>query len=333
MIKRALVFFLGIAVLAGSAMALSLNGAGATFPYPLYSKWFSVYKNQSGVQVNYAPIGSGGGIRQFTAGVVDFGGTDAFMTDGEIDAASNDVIHIPTVAGAVAVVTNIGVGGLKLDGETLAAIFLGGIKKWNDPKIAELNPGVNFPDKNILVVHRSDSSGTSDIFTNYLAKVSSKWASQVGAGKSVAWPTGVGGKGNPGVAGAVKNNEGSIGYVEEAYAETNQLDMTAIKNKAGKYVLPSVAGTISAMAAGVSKIPADFRGNILNQAGKSTYPICGLTWLVVHQKQRNAEKSAALKAMLTWALNDGKKYAAELFYAPLPENLKNKVLKVVNSIE
>jgi phosphate transport system substrate-binding protein len=267
------------------------------------------------------------------AGVVNFGGTDAPMTDAEIDKAGGDVLHIPTVMGAVAVVYNAGFEGLKLDGKTLAGIFLGEIKKWNDPKIASLNPAISLPDKNILVAHRSDSSGTTDIFTNYLAKVSSAWAAKVGAGKSVAWPAGVGGKGNPGVTGAVKNNGGSIGYVELAYAETNKLPVAAIKNRSGNYVTPSVDGTTAAAAGAIAKIPADFRGEILDQKGAATYPICGFTWIVVHQNQTNQEAGIALKDFLIWALTDGQVYAKELYYAPLPKSLAGKVIETVNSIK
>jgi phosphate transport system substrate-binding protein len=330
--KKLLALLLGLSLLAGSALALTLNGAGATFPYPLYSKWFSDYQKEKGVQINYAPIGSGGGIRQFTAGVVDFGASDAPMTDSEIDKAGGDIVHIPTVAGAIAVVYNAGFADLRLDGETLAGIFLGEIKKWNDAQIAELNPGINLPDKEIKVAHRSDSSGTTDIFTGYLAKVDSRWAAKVGAGKSVAWPVGVGGKGNPGVAGAVKNNDGSIGYVELAYAETNNLASAKLKNKAGVFVAPSVDGTTAAMAGGLKKIPADFRGEILNQKGSAAYPICGMTWLLVHKNQANAEKGTELKAFLKWALTDGQRSAKELYYARLPDQLVTKVLAVVEGI-
>ncbi|MDD5594177.1 MAG: phosphate ABC transporter substrate-binding protein PstS [Candidatus Margulisbacteria bacterium] len=330
--KKLLAFLLGIILLTGSAMALTLNGAGATFPYPIYSKWFSDYQKEKGVQINYAPIGSGGGIRQFTAGVVDFGASDAPMTDSEIDKAGGDVLHIPTVAGAIAVVYNAGFDGLRLDGETLAGIFLGEIKKWNDDKIAALNPGISLPDKEIKVAHRSDSSGTTDIFTGYLAKVDSRWASKVGAGKSVAWPVGVGGKGNPGVAGVVKNNDGSIGYVELAYAETNNLAAAKMKNKAGVFIAPSVDGTTAAMAGGLNKIPSDFRGEILNQKGSSAYPICGMTWLLVHKNQSNADKGTALKDFLKWALSDGQKSAKDLYYAPLPDSLRTKVLATIDSI-
>lgn len=331
MFKRFAALFLGCALFCGSALALTLNGAGATFPYPIYSKWFSVYKQEKDVQLNYAPIGSGGGIRQFMAGVVDFGASDAPMTDSEI-AKAGDILHIPTVAGAVAVVYNAGFDGLKLDGETLAGIFLGEVKSWNDPKIAELNPGISLPDRKITVVHRSDSSGTTDIFTGYLAKIDARWASKVGAGKSVAWPAGVGSKGNAGVTGAVKNNSGSIGYVELAYAETNNLAVARMKNRSGGFIAPSIGGTTAAMAGAVNKIPSDFRGDILNPRGADAYPICGLTWLLVHKEQAQAEKGMALKDFLKWALTDGQQYAKDLYYAPLPEALKSKVLTTIDSI-
>jgi phosphate transport system substrate-binding protein len=334
MLRKLLIVFclLSLFMSSKALWALTLNGAGATFPYPLYSKWFSVYKEISGVQINYAPIGSGGGIRQFTAGVVDFGASDAPMTDAEIKGAGGDVLHIPTVAGAVAVVYNLGEEGIKLDGQTLARIFMGEITSWDDEQIAKLNPDLRLPKRKIVVVHRSDSSGTTDIFTNYLTKVSARWAAKVGAGKSVAWPTGIGGKGNPGVAGVVKNTVGSIGYVELAYAETNKLPVVAIKNKSGKFVLPSVEGATAAMKGGLKNLPSDFRGEILNQPGADVYPICGLTWLLVHQNQVNEEKKEALKSFLRWAVTDGQKYAAQLFYSPLPEDLRTKVLSTIDSI-
>jgi len=333
MLKRFLTVCLGLTLLAGASMAMTLNGAGATFPYPIYSKWFSQYEKETGVRINYAPIGSGGGIRQFTAGVVNFGATDAAMTDKEIADAGGDVVHIPTVMGAIAVVYNGDFSGLKLDSRTLAAIFLGEIKQWNDPKILALNPGVNLPDKDIMVAHRSDSSGTTDIFTSYLAKVDTTWAAKVGAGKSVAWPAGVGGKGNPGVTAIVKNNSGAIGYVELAYAETNDLPVAAIKNRSGKFVKPSVDGTTAAAAGAIDKIPADFRGEILNQKGFESYPICGLTWIVLHRHQSDTEAGTSLKAFLKWALTDGQTYARDLYYAPLPSVLAAKVLTVINSIK
>jgi phosphate transport system substrate-binding protein len=330
--KKALIFLLGFCLLAGSAFALTLNGAGATFPYPIYSKWFSDYQKEKGVQINYAPIGSGGGIRQFTNGVIDFGASDAPMSDSELKVAGSDVLHIPTVAGSVAIVNNAGLDNLKLDGETLAGIYLGEIKRWNDAKIAELNPGLNLPDKEIKVVYRSDASGTTNIFTNYLARVDSRWATRVGADKSVAWPVGVGGKGNPGVAGAVKNNDGAIGYVELAYAITNNLPKAEMKNRAGRFVSPSVDSTTAAADGGVKRLPADFRSLIVNQPGRDTYPICGFTWLLVHKNQSNPDKGAALKDFLKWALTDGQKSASDLYYAPLPGSLATKVLSTIDSI-
>lgn len=332
MIKKLVATVMALAVISSAALAVTLNGAGATFPYPIYSKWMAVYEREKGVKVNYAPIGSGGGIRQFTAGVVDFGGTDAFMSVDEMNKAGGNVLHIPTVMGAVAVVYNSDVQGLKLDGATLADIFAGNIKKWNDPKIEALNPGVNLPDKSILVVHRSDSSGTTDIFTNYLAKVSTMWASKVGAGKSVSWPAGVGAKGNPGVAGAVKNNSGSIGYVELAYAETNKLSTAELKNRSGVFVGPSSAGVTAAAEKALKKIPSDFRAEILNQPGKKSYPIAGFTWLIVKTDMDRSEKSAALKDFLSWAVSEGQQYAPDLYYAPLPESLRSKVLSAINSM-
>ena len=313
---------------------MTLNGAGATFPYPIYAKWASVYAKEKGVQINYASIGSGGGVRQFTAGTVDFGASDAAMSDEEMKKAGSDVLHIPMVMGAVAVVYNCPeVASLKLDGKTLAEIFMGDIKKWNDPKIAALNKGVSFPDKNIVVAHRSDGSGTTDIFTNYLAKVSTPWASKVGAGKSVAWPVGIGGKGNEGVAGVVKMNKGSLGYVELAYAKTNKLSMTAMKNRSGYFVIPSPEGTTSAADKALKNMPADFRAEILNQPGKDAYPISGFTWILVHKNQSNKESGAALKNFLKWAVTDGQQYASSLDYAQLPESLSVKIVETLNTIE
>ncbi len=332
MIKKVVAMISMVAILGTSAMAISLNGAGATFPYPIYSKWMSEYKKSTGTEINYASIGSGGGIRQFTAGVVDFGGTDAFMTDAEMKKIDGIVLHIPTVMGAVAVIYNNGVEGLKLDGGTLAAIFMGDIKKWNDPKIEAINPGKDLPNTDILVVHRSDASGTSSIFTGYLAKVSSKWAASVGADKAVAWPVGVGAKGNEGVAGSVKNNKNSIGYAELAYAEKNNIESALIKNKSGKYVKPSVAGVTAAADKGISKIPADFRGDILNLPGDKSYPISGLTWIVVKQNT-GGEKAQTLKDFLSWSLDKGQDYASELFYSPLPKSLIAKIEKSIGSIK
>lgn len=331
--KKTIAAVISLILVSSAALAVSLNGAGATFPYPIYSKWVSVYKQEKGTQINYAPIGSGGGVRQFTQGVVDFGGTDAYMSDSELSNVGEAVLHIPTVMGAVAVAFNAGISNLRLDGDTLAAIFLGEIKTWDDPRIEALNPGIDLPNKPILTVHRSDSSGTTDIFTNYLGKVSTKWAANVGAGKSVAWPVGVGAKGNPGVAGAIKNNSGSIGYIELAYAETNDLSVASIKNRSGVYTKPSVNGTTAAAKAGLKNFPADFRGQILNQPGSDVYPISGLTWLVVRKNQADSEKGLALKEFLKWAVTDGQQYAADLYYSPLPEAFAGKVLKTIDSID
>jgi phosphate transport system substrate-binding protein len=293
------------------------------------------------MKVNYQGIGSGGGIRQFTAGVTDFGGSDAPMTDQQINEAGGNVLHIPTVMGAVAVSYNLpGVSELRLDSDTLANIFMGKIEKWNSEAIARLNPGVRLPDMNIIVAHRSDGSGTTNIFTSYLAKVSLSWASEVGKGKAVAWPTGVGGKGNAGGAGVIKVNKGAIGYVELSYAISNELPVVALKNRAGKFVKPSLEST-SAAASGAleskklrSMVEAgDFRLDLTNAPGNDSYPIVGMTWLLVHKNQKNKDKGEVLKKYLEWVLTDGQKYAPQLLYAPLPEDIRDKVLKVVNSIK
>ncbi|OGC03528.1 phosphate ABC transporter substrate-binding protein PstS [candidate division WOR-1 bacterium RIFOXYA12_FULL_43_27] len=341
MIKKFLAVLISTALLSGAAFAATLNGAGATFPYPIYVKWNSIYSNKTGVQVNYQGIGSGGGIRQFSSGVVDFGGSDAPLTEAQIDAAGGDVLHIPTVMGAVVVSYNLqGVSGLKLDSDVLAGIFLGKIKNWNDPAVAALNPGENFPDKAILVAHRSDGSGTTSIFTDYLAKVSLKWASQVGAGTAVSWPAGVGGKGNAGVAGQIKVNDGAIGYVELSYAMTNNLSVAALKNKAGRYIVPTLDSTSAAAdgAMASSKIKkmissGDFRLNLNNAPGVDSYPIVGMTWILVHKNQKDAEKGRALVDYLKWILSDGQQYVSELLYAPLPSSVRSKVLNAVNGIK
>jgi len=331
MIKKLVATVMALAVISSAALAVTLNGAGASFPYPIYSKWMGLYQREKGVKVNYAPIGSGGGIRQFTAGVTDFGGTDAFMSTSDIQKVSGGVLHVPTVMGAVAVAHNTEIRDLKLDGDTLAKIYLGDITKWNAPEIAALNPGASLPDETILVVHRSDSSGTTSIFTNYLAKVSTAWASRVGAGTSVSWPKGVGGKGNPGVAGAVKNNRNSIGYMEIAYARSNSLGTAKIKNKSGVFVEPSNDGVTAAAAGALKKMPSDYRAEILNQPGRDSYPIAGFTWILL-RKTGNGEKAAALKDFVVWCLTDGQKYAEELGYASLPGSLAGKIVADVNSI-
>jgi len=334
MLKKILFLLLAVTMVAGASLAVELNGAGATFPFPIYSKWISEYYKATNDKINYQPIGSGGGIRQFTNGIVDFGASDAPMTNQEIKAAGGDVLHIPTVMGAVAVSYNLpGINSLKLDDQTLAKIFLGDIKKWNDEAIVKLNPGINLPDKSILTAHRSDGSGTTNIFSNYLAKVSSAWAAQVGAGKSLNWPVGVGGKGNAGVAGVIKVNEGAIGYVELAYAITNDLSVVVLKNRSGKFVTPSIDSTVAAAAGAIKSIPNDFRADLTNAKGANAYPIIGLTWLLVHKNQSNAEKGKTLVEFLKWSLTVGQKYGPELYYAPLPEELKTKVLETIDSIK
>jgi phosphate transport system substrate-binding protein len=255
------------------------------------------------------------------------------MSNEEIAKAGGDVLHIRTVMGTVAVIYSADIASLKLDSNTLAEIFMGEITRWNDQQIAELNPGVSLPDQKILVAHRSDGSGTTDIFTNYLAKVNTAWASKVGAGKSVAWPVGIGGKGNEGVAGAVKMNKGAIGYVELAYAKTNKFPTALLKNRSGNFVAPSPEGTTAAAEKAIKKIPADFRAEILNQPGKDSYPISGFTWILAHKNAAKAEKGKALKDFLAWAVTDGQQYAKALDYAELPQSLRTKILATIDTIK
>jgi phosphate transport system substrate-binding protein len=281
------------AVLAASTLApqaqaaTSLTGAGATFPYPLYSKWFDVYARAKGVQINYQSIGSGGGITQLKNRTVDFGASDAPLSNSDMSAMPGPVVHIPTVAGAVAVAYNVpGLDkGLNLSGDTIAGIFLGQIRRWNDAKIAALNPGKRLPNKAIIVAHRSDGSGTTYIFTNYLKAVSSGWARQVGAGKAVDWPVGLGGKGNDGVAGIVKDQSGSIGYVELAYAVQNHLDYADVKNRSGKFVTPSVASVRAAALSASKAMRRDVRVSIVNAPGAGAYPISGFTYILLYKSQ------------------------------------------------
>jgi phosphate transport system substrate-binding protein len=311
-------------------IALLINGAGATFPFPLYSKWFSEYnKLHYDLQFNYQSIGSGGGVKQITERTVDFGASDAPMNEQEL-AKAPGILHIPTVVGAVAIVGNGIPDGLKMSPEVLAEIFLGKITKWNDAKIAALNPGVKLPDLPIAVVHRSDGSGTTAVFTDYLSKVSPDWKTQVGAGKSVKWPVGLGGKGNEGVTGLIKATPGAIAYVELAYARQNKLPTVALKNADGAFVKPSVESTSEA-AAGV-ELPADYRVSITNAKGKGAYPISAFTYLLVYKDQQDAEKGKALLQFLWWAIHDGQKLAAPLDYAPLPKAVVGKVEATIKSI-
>ena len=312
------------------ADALLINGAGATFPFPLYSKWFSEYnKLHPDLRFNYQSIGSGGGIKQITERTVDFGASDAPMLDAEM-AKAPGVEHIPTVLGAVAVVYNGAPAGVKLTPEALADIFLGKITRWNDPKLLAIPGQPKLPDVAITVAHRSDGSGTTAVFTDYLAKVSPDWKKAVGQGKAVRWPVGLGGKGNEGVTGIAKSTPGSIGYVELAYAKQNKLTMAALKNADGVFVLPSIEGT-SAAAAGV-EMPADFRVSITNAKGKNAYPIASFTYILVRKEQPDAQKGKAIVHFLWWAIHDGQKFAAPLDYAPLPKPVVAKVEHALHGI-
>jgi phosphate transport system substrate-binding protein len=314
---------LALAGRAFAADALLVNGAGATFPFPLYSKWFSEYGKLHGdVRFNYQSIGSGGGIQQITNGTVDFGASDAPMTDEEL-ARAPGVQHVPTVLGAVVVTYNAPVSGLRLGPEALAGIFLGRIQRWDDPALAKLNPGAKLPSSAIVVVHRSDGSGTTSIFTDYLAKVSPEWKAKVGAGKSVKWPAGLGAKGNEGVTGLVKQTPGAVGYVELAYANQNKLAMAELRNHDGVFVKPSIEST-SAAAAGV-KMPDDFRVSITDASGKDAWPMASFTYLLVPKDQKDAAKGTALVRFLAWAVHDGQRFAAPLDYAPLPAAVVEKV--------
>ena len=330
----ALYFF----ALAASAVAapVMINGAGATFPYPLYSKWFSEYaKIDPSVRFNYQSIGSGGGQKQILAQTVEFAGSDAPMSDQNLAKAPGKIVHIPTVAGAVVITYSLkdlpSATTLKLDGETLAAIYSGKIVKWNDPILLKLNPGLPLPDAQIVVVHRSDGSGTSFIFTNYLCKVSPEWQKQVGNNTSVRWPVGLGAKGNEGVAGQVKQTPSSIGYVELAYALQNKMPFAELKNAAGNLVKPSPESVTAAMA--TAQIPDDFRFAMTNAPGKEAYPISGATWFLIYEKGRDPVKDQKLKEFLKWALTKGEGMAKELDYAPLPENVQQRVLKRVEEVK
>lgn len=305
------------------AAAMSLTGAGATFPYPLYSKWFDVYHKERGVAISYQSIGSGGGIQQLKAGTVDFGASDAPLSDQEMKEMPAPVVHVPMIAGAVVIAYNLpGVPkGLKLSGDVVADIFLGAIKRWNDPRIVSPNPRVTLPNLPIAVAHRSDGSGTSYIFTSYLSAVSPSWAKRVGAGKAVSWPVGIGGKGNDGVAGVVKQTPGAIGYVELAYATQNKLPYAYIRNRAGQFVEPTIATTTAAAAGSVKAMQKDVRVSIVNAPGNDAYPIAGFTYILFYQRQSNADKGRALASFLRWAVRDGQKYAAPLLYAPLPREV------------
>ncbi|MCM8758561.1 MAG: phosphate ABC transporter substrate-binding protein PstS [Candidatus Omnitrophica bacterium] len=315
------------------AYATELTGAGATFPYPLYSKMFDVYHKERGIKINYSAIGSGGGIRQLTAKTVDFGGSDAFLTDQQLKEMG-EILHIPICMGAVVLAYNLsGVDQLMLTPELIADIFLGKIKKWNDPKIQKLNPKAKLPDMNIVTVHRSDGSGTTYIFTDYLSKISEEWKNKVGTGTAVNWPCGLGGKGNPGVAGLVKQVPASIGYVELIYALANKIHFATLQNKSGLFIKPSL---VSTSASADIKLPDDMRVMITNTEAKDGYPISGFTWILVYKEQnynnRSYEKAKALVDLLWWMVHEGQKFTQELHYAPLSKEAIKKAESLIKSI-
>ena len=321
-----------------SSQSVDLTGAGATFPYPIYSKWFSDYASATGVKINYQSIGSGGGIRQLSEGTVDFGASDSPMSDDELaKAKGGPILHFPTVLGADVITYNLPglTTALKFTPAAIADIFSGRIKKWNDTRIASLNPGVTLPAQDILVVHRSDGSGTTYIFTDYLSTAVPSWKTSVGKGKEVKWPVGLGAKGNEGVSGQVKQTPGAIGYVELAYAKQNNLPIAAIRNKSGQFVAASV-DAVTAAAAGVAKaLPAntDYRISIVDAPGATSYPISSFTWILVYQHQTDAVKGKKLVDFLNWALTEGEKEASTLDYAPLPAEMATAVKARVANID
>jgi len=333
-VKKTLVA-VGLLVIAMStAQAQKLTGAGATFPYPIYSKWFSEYSAaHPGVEINYQSIGSGGGIRQMTAGLVDFGATDAPATDEQLAPSKTKLIHIPTVLGAVVPIFNIpGVSDLRFSPDVLADIYLGKITFWNDARIAKDNPGVKLPNLKIIVVHRADGSGTTYIFTDYLSKVSREWAGGPGKGASPSWPTGIAGKGNEGVAGYVRQMSGTVGYVELIYALQNKISYGSIRNASGNYVRASIEG-VTAAAASLKQIPDDYRVSITNAPGKEAYPISSFTWILVPLKSADPAKAKVIKDLLSWIVRSGESEAAGLSYAPLPKNVVEKELKTIYSLQ
>jgi phosphate transport system substrate-binding protein len=313
----------------------TLNGAGATFPNPIYQKWFSEYhKAHSDVEFNYQSIGSGGGIRQVLAGTVDFGASDGPMSDEQLAQAKTKILHVPTVLGAVVPAYNIsGVSGeIKFTPEALAGIFLGKITNWNDKAIASANPGISFPkDEPIVVIHRSDGSGTTFIFTDYLSKVSTEWQSQAGKGTSVKWPVGLGGKGNEGVAGMIRQMKGAIGYIELIYAVQNKITYGTVRNAGGEFVKADL-NSVTAAAASVKNMPADFRVSITNAPGKEAYPISSFTWLLIPAQSKDAAKGKIIADFLTWMVDDGQKMTADLTYAPLPESVVTKVKAEIKQV-
>ncbi len=318
------------------AQKLQITGAGATFPYPIYSKWFSEYnKLHPNVEINYQSIGSGGGVRQLSSRTVFFGASDYPLTPDQLLAAPDKILHFPTVLGAVVPIYNIpGVTAeLKFTGPLLADIFLGNVTKWNDGKIASVNPGVTLPNTDITVVHRSDGSGTTYIFVDFLAKTSPEWKKRVGVAGSVNWPVGVGAKGNEGLAGMVKQTPGAFGYTEPAYATENKIPFGVVQNAAGKFVKASATSVTSAAAAAVKQMPADFRVSMTNPPGDDAYPIASFTWLLLYQNPQNKAQAKIMNDFMKWALTDGQKYAADLGYAPLPKAVVDLELKTLDTIK
>ena len=332
MIRRLAVLCLVLAIPALGQT--TLNGAGATFPYPMYLKWFSEYhKAHPDIEINYQSIGSGGGIRQVIAGTVDFGASDGPMSDEQLSQAKKKILHVPTVLGAVVPAYNIpGISGeIKFTPEALAGIFLGKITSWNDNAITGANPGMKFPSDPIIVIHRSDGSGTTFIFTDYLSKVSPDWQGQVGKGTSVKWPVGLGGKGNEGVAGMIRQMSGAIGYIELIYAVQNKIPYGTVKNAAGAFVKASL-DSVTAAAASVKSMPADFRVSITNPPGKDAYPISSFTWLLIPAQSKDAAKGKILADFLNWMVDDGQKMTADLTYAPLPAAVASKVKAEIKEV-
>ena len=317
------------------AQVSQINGAGATFPAPIYSKWFSEYGKLKNVAINYQPLGSGAGIRQLTNQTVFFGATDGPMTVDQLQSAPGKILHLPTVLGAVVPIYEVpGVDAeLKFTGPLIADIFMGKILKWSDPAIAKLNPGVKLPDADITVVHRSDGSGTSYIFADYLAKVSPEWAKTVGVSTAVKWPVGLGGKGSEGVSGLVKQTPGSIGYVELVYALQNKIDYGTVQNSAGEFVKASIPSVTAAAAAAVKAMPKDFRVSITNAPGKGVYPMASFTWLLFYENADDKVQAKTMVDFMKWALSDGQKFAKDLGYAPLPEPIVAMELKALQKIK
>lgn len=335
MMRRIVLVCLALAMAVPALGQTTLNGAGATFPNPMYSKWFSEYHKLHGdVEINYQAIGSGGGIRQVLAGTVDFGASDGPMSDDQLSQAKIKILHIPTVLGAVVPAYNVpGVKEeVKFTPDVLADIFLGKISNWNDPRIAKANSEIKFPNQDIVVAHRSDGSGTTYIFTDYLSKVSSDWQSQVGKGTSVRWPKGLGGKGNEGVTGMIRQIPGSIGYIELIYAIQNNVPYGVVQNAGGAFVKASL-DSVTAAAASVKSMPADFRVSITNPPGKDAYPISSFTWLLIPVKSKDAAKGKIIVDFLNWMLDDGQKMTAALSYAPLPSGVVGKVKVAVKQIQ